>query len=180
MKPFKPTKHQLESIKSGATKLWVPLTNQLVTLCLSDPLEKDLSMFKAFIVKYSPLQPNEQYFVQEDYFNIDKSRCSCIMTQALKYASDYDFSNSIFENEQLIESQHMDWYQSRFKFTVTNVEVKQVQDLSLHDIIAVGLNINDRYPDGLPKAFGRWYDSQYPNQPYSTNPTGFLVSIKYL
>ncbi len=53
MKPFLPNKQQLEAIANVATKLWIPMPPHPSSYVVR--------------LKDSPLQPNEQYFVQEDF-----------------------------------------------------------------------------------------------------------------
>ena len=57
-------------------------------------------------------------------------------------------------------------------FTVTDVEVKQVQDLDIEDAFALGISCP------AETEVMSWHDNQYPEQPYSTNPLGFLISIE--
>lgn len=62
-------------------------------------------------------------------------------------------------------------------FTTTGVKVKHVQDDTINwyevnpamSIPHIGHDWNN---------ITDWHDSQYPDQPYSTNPIGFLVSIE--
>jgi len=66
-------------------------------------------------------------------------------------------------------------------FTATDVDVKYVQDIEFNSIRAIGcpaLTDLPKAPRSMSDWFEKWHDSQYPDQPYSTKPVGFLVSIE--
>ena len=140
MNPFQPNNKQLESINNGASKLWFPIDTSVHYLNIRPSMfqsarsldakqfDIDCESESEFIKKYSPLQPNEQYFCM--------TNTHCI-------------------------------------FNVTSVEVKYLYDLAYGDFTGLGLR---EWVKDIEVA--EWYDSQYPDQSYSSNPVGFLVTIE--
>ena len=148
MKPFQPTPEQLEAIKSGATKLWIPL--DLVS-SIKAKTNEDFNAAQTLIINaMSPLQPGEQYFVQEESTAPAPGR---------------------FEHS--VPAFMMQEEQSQYKFTATAVEVKQVQYVTMEEWqhVKEGLTVTE--------SLSLWHDRQFPDQPYSSNPYGFLVDIQY-
>ena len=186
MQPFKSNKQQLDALEADATKLWIPIPDLVHIPTVGEMLGRPLSnrFIGNLITTYSPLQPGEQYFVQEEFKEMPPTRSITNrygrQEVAYLYKSTYTFNGS-----------HIDWQptdqmteqQSRFKFTVTNVEIKQVQDISVADYIGLGFTDGGTggsiYFNGTAQeSLDEWHDSQYPNTPYSSNPHGFLVSIE--
>ena len=169
MRPFQPNPQQLEALANGAVKLWMPLKGVRST----DKLQHMTTVLATFIdeegnlvVKDVPLQPGESYFVQEEFIE-DPSQ--------IIYKANFSKSNQDLEDwqpaDQMIEAQ------SQYKLTVTDVEVKSVQDNYGNDKAELA-GQSDNWLGYVDDKFEQRHDSQYSNQPYSSNPTGFLVTIE--
>jgi len=161
MKPFKPNPQQLGAIANGCTKLWIPLKSsyqdgKLLTYYgdCKDEYDND-----EFVYKHSDIQPNGEYFVQEEFGDL---------------FGDVVYKANISKPIQGLfnPANQMTEQQSRFKFKVTGVEVKQVQNVNLGEWQEVkkGLTISE--------SLSLWHDSQYPQQLYNSNPWGFLIDIE--
>lgn len=165
MKPFKPNPQQLKAIDNGCTKLWIPVKHTILTITdetttfLTLAKEEQTWDLKEYINVFSSLQPNEDYFVQEEFIE-DPSQ--------IIYKS--DFFQSTQDLEDWTSANEMTEQQSRYKFRVIGVEVKLVQDLTALGFSFLAPHIEDGYV--------KWHDSQYPDTPYSSNPHGFLVDIE--
>lgn len=188
MKPFEPNKEQLEAIINGATMLWIPVNNNVFDIDIQsngmisyEEHGDEYIVFanetvEDFIYNHSPLQPNEQYFIQEH-------SCSyCDGTDFIyepKPLNDYRCTHcdSLHECDHELQQPHqMQEHQSNIKLKVTNVEAKQIQHLTMGEWFS--LVENDRKYFGDTVAHRNWHDNQYPNQPYDTNPIGFLITIQ--
>jgi len=178
MNPIQLNEQQIEALNNGATKFWFPLSNlALDQYSNSDDLGHDFTWenpehighWVSGVEVFSPLQPNEQYFVQE------QTECpgDCNMGQACQLCG---------SNGQFIGTVDYMPNSCSIKFTATDVEVKHVQDIVYWS--ELGLFPVKQYPhpeSGIKVSEYRpnyWHDSQYPDQPYSQNPVGFLISIK--
>ena len=175
MKPFKPNKQQLEALNKGATKLWIPFSNTALDhFSNSDNLGHDfvwedpehIGHFVSGVEVFSPLQPNEEYFVQGEL----DCPGDCNMSAPCQVCG----SNGQFIGTALT---------TIAKFRVTGAEVKKaLQDHT--NWSELGIPVERIYPheeDGMPvKVYNveQWHDSQYPKQPYSSNPNGFLIGIE--
>jgi len=171
MKSFQLNPQQLEVITNGATKFWVPCDiggiEEMEDYYVNQHLEYHLN--GDLVKELSPLQPGESYFVQEDCAINDDGfimyQCDC--SEPILNISTYTEHTPA---NQMTEAQ------SKYKFTVTDVEVKQVQDIYEEDggwlLFSIMPNVS------ITNDFQEWHDSQYPDQPYSSNPTGFLVTIE--
>jgi len=175
MQPFKSNKQQLDALEADATKLWIPIPDLVHIPTVGEMLGRPLSnrFIGNLITTYSPLQPGEQYFVQEDFFETEGGN----MLHRVNFTKFKTTKNSWQPADQMTEEQ------SQYKFTVTSVEVKQVQDISIADYIRLGFTDGGTggsiYFNGTAQeSLDEWHDSQYPNTPYSSNPHGFLVSIE--
>jgi len=188
MKPFQPNPQQFEAIANGATKLFIPIDTAVHSLdvkpgvfqsampftcdwcngtgmdgtvaCIDcygtdKQFDIDCESQSEFIKKYSPLQPEESYFVQEEFIE-DPSQ--------VIYKADFSKSNQDLEDWQ--PADQMTEAQSQYKFTVTGVEVKQVQEL------------NDELFDLVPNNGNTFMEEYFPDQPYSSNLAGFLITIE--
>lgn len=203
MKPFRPNKQQLEALGKVATKLFIPLgehTARIVLgvletydgivheLCVNgNPYEKDILLIEGMLESgiydteymlrffnscdlldiefYSPLQPNEEYFVQVE--QVETGPCAGIPSLGVPAM---DVVTATVPADQMTEEQ------SNYKFRVTGVEVEQ-----LHEIYerGGGWDLLSLYPSAsITDDFIDWYDRQYPEQPYSIDPRGFLVTIE--
>jgi len=174
MKPFQPNPQQLEAITNGATKLWIPAkhdianvsTDTITFLTLAN--EEQTWNLSEYLAVFSPLQPGESYFVQEEF--------SDLMKDSIWYKRVIDkvpeVSCKLWKPaDQMTEAQ------SQYKLTVTDVEVKSVQDNYGNDKAELA-GQSDNWLGYADDKFEQWYDSQYPNQPYSSSPTGFLITIE--
>lgn len=189
MNPTQLNKHQTDAVLAGSTKLFVPIDTSVHSINITDrtfesarnfpcdcggvfPIagctdcynkgvifDLDCECEEEFILKYSPYQPKEQYFVQEEFTN----EINVIYRLGGPYGIGWWTSAN-----QMTEDQ------SRIKFTVADVEVKPVQELELRQMVAMGI----KNETAMTERFVPWHDSQYPDQPYSTKPIGFLVSIE--
>lgn len=159
MKPFKPNQQQLEALNNGAAKLWFPMDDDLNYVDILSGAQP--SSIAAFASEMSPLQPNEQYFVPQ------KVTCmgECNMGQACQCCG---------SNGQYIGTVEYMPVSCSIKFTTTNVEVKYAQDLTLREMVSLGI----KNETAMTERFVPWHDTQYPDQPYSSKPVGFLVSIE--
>jgi len=148
MKPFQLNPQQLDALANGATKLFIPIA--LPDYGFSYDIKQ----------QDSPLQPGESYFVQEKQLNVDV---------IVGYQNGYPI-------EQLrdIPADQMTEEQSQYKFTVTGMELKQVQDLLLREMVSLGI----KNETAMTERFVPWYDIQYPDKPYSSNPAVFLITIE--
>ena len=161
MIPFQPNKQQLEAIRNGATKLWIPIITQ------DNGYSYDVQP------QDCRLQPDNQCFVQEEFWCIEG---------AVFYTADCDMK-SIKENDIDNEmtpqpADQMTKSQSRYKFTVTGVEVKNVNKINLVEWLALCQSSKLDFEENGWTLFKQWHDSQYPDKPYNTKPTGFLITIK--
>jgi len=200
--PFQPNKQQLEAIARGATKIWIPIDSSVHSIikkpdsfesarkfpcdcggvfpiggctdCYNTGIifDLDCECMKEFVLEYSPLQPEKPYFVQEEFDRLGR-RGHTLYKQANPGS---EHITAWQPADQMTEAQ------SQYKFTVGNVVVKQVQYLTIGDGQDLITSINQPHislNDGTwAKYFTDWHDSQYPEQPYSQKPCGFLVTIE--
>jgi len=163
MKPFIPNEQQLEAIHNGATKLWLPAIKPigsgqfLVKLNSKGDFDKlyyrsqpELQLIECRL----PLHPGESYFVQE------AKECYDPIYKPHRYTS---------PAEQMTEPQPQPQPQSQYKFMVTGIEIKYVQDIECWQ---------ELNPDGAGGMNDMWINRQYPKQPYSSNPLGCLIDIE--
>lgn len=170
MQPFEPNKQQLETLSNGATMLWIPIIGTIhkhentITFNWNDITDTGSNLLyeSEYIKQTSPLQLGKQYFTQEKWrteLEINLSSTLIRISEDLLYPGHWQPANQMQE------------HQSRIKFTVTNVKVEQVSYLNGRDKTLYNMGC-------YASSFSEWYDNQYPNQPYNTNPYGFLVTIK--
>lgn len=178
MKPFQPNEQQLRAIHNGATKLWIPVSTKIAVTI--NPIDKEygeclrytyvedghtsIRRYNEFYKEWASLQPGEQYFVQEDFFR-GKGTHSDVVNSI-----DNELTKKLL-GDRVIDSNQMTEKQSHYKFTVTNIEVKSAHQLNLMESILRGMRC-------YASSYKEWHDSQYPYQPYNTNPYGFLVAIE--
>lgn len=157
MKPFKPTYEQVKLINRGVSKLWIPM-NEDIWCLLSIASDEDV------IQCNSPLQSNEEYFVQQSFF-YGKGTHADQINYIDSYLTEKVLGERVISADQMTESQ------SRFKFKVTNVEIKQAFKLSLLDTSLRELGC-------YASSFIEWHNEHYPNELYNKNLYGFLISIE--
>lgn len=148
--PIKLNSEQLEALSLGAEKLWFPLLNEALdqysnaddlghNFVWEDP--EHIGHWISGVELFSPLQPNEDYFVHRvnNTYNPGTKQMARTLGNAIK-------------------------------FKVTGVKIKRCKEL---DDYWQELN-----PDGAGGMNDMWLNRQYPEQPYSSNPHGFLVTIQ--
>lgn len=185
MQPFQPNEEQLEALNNGATMLWIPIPPHAHVNSSLESIDNNLHnrYFNTLIKVHSPLHLGKQYFVQEKFID-DPSQ--------IVYKADFSQSNQ--DLEDWLSANQMQEHQSRTKFTVTNIEVKIIKSLLYKDMPKLGITYSKdcvQLDDSLgEQCYSKqcslvdnlidWYNKQYPDKPYSTNPYGFLITIKLL
>lgn len=171
MKPFLPNQQQLEAISNGATKIFIPIDVPKGFLFYKLRFNNGwtVSHFNKEEVTrqvISPLEKGKPYFVQEEHS----------MNGGFPlYTTDFRDSMELQKFDDYTPADQMTEEQSRLKFTVTDVEVRQSKSI---DIVTVQ-DLRGSFTIAYNKfRFGMWHDRQYPEQPYSQNLHGFLVSIE--
>lgn len=196
MKPFKPNKQQLEVITNGCTKLWIPLEKDgkgyseythisTCDVCRNVSRVNVLLVCKACVQKLtSPLQQNEEYFVQEKFSDITDT-----YEESTNPATGFSYGKRgtvvLYKSTHKFNDDHIVWTsaeqmteeQSRFKFKVTEVEVEHVQGICGNRKAELA-GKSDNWLGYITDEFIDWYDRQYPEHPYASGPRGFLVTIE--
>ena len=167
MEPTQLNAHQRIAIEAGATKLFTPIEDKRINKNFLEEYMKNADLFlkQCFILDYSPYQVDETYFMQE----VCAFDCGWILYQS-------DFSVPLWDRslDSYQEVGEMVEDQSQIKFKVIGVEIRNVQDLSLREMVSLGVKNKTE----MTCRFVSWYNKQYPEKPYSQNSIGFLVTVE--
>jgi len=163
--------------------------------------ETDYSFFEGgtrteeyMITKYAKCKVGEIVFLQEEFVygvNMDEETDTyeCDTQGEYIFRTWYKLNNDLdvwVEDDIEVDvpwekSSEMQEYQSRTFLKIKSVKVERLQDILATDCIQEGLNINDRYPSGLPISFKeKVWNNQEHKDPYrwEYNPYVFVYEFK--
>lgn len=132
MKPIKLPPQTIKAILDGATKIVLPIDDEEIKNIVKSDNKKILFYdiesdglnewtIEDFIKQYCPIQPNEEYYVAEEFVQGT--------TQVFYRSLD---ENGMDMDKCWQSADQMQPHQSRCKFKVTNVEVKRVKDININ------------------------------------------------
>lgn len=194
-------KYQIKALENGTTMLWIPIDKEYIRYRvkeLSEPVEPYIE-FEYSIKDKSPLQIGQEYYVQEEFRTIKKvARKYSRVIWAIKNTwGNTHKSTTIYKNNSLgtkpkiwQDASEMQEHQSRFKFRVTNIQVKQLYCLEYKHLLGLGVddtpcivgqNQEEEHQwkkDACFQNFYKIWSESYPELPWETNPYGFLVTIE--
>lgn len=145
--------YQLESLSNGATALLFVVEDERLIDIWENKRHSDEDT-KMFLNLFSPLQPNQEYYVQEEFVDAPM--------MGMLFKND----NALVCNNWLPASQ-MTYEQSRYRFTVKSIEVKRVQELTQEEWVKM---------NRLPSSY--LFNEQYGQGTYESNPYIFYVVIE--
>lgn len=173
MIPIELNKYQINSLNDDSTMLWFPIYEDIYQHENTITFDKGTQCWfsSLYIESYSPLQIGQEYIAQ----TAKEFECAWCKGKDPQCTDCYG-TGKVWDIDIEIE------------FIPTDIQVKRVQDLEAVEIKDLGvkpiMDYNDRCPEtGMPcsdyySAYKLWYNKQYPEQPYETNPYGFLVAIE--
>jgi len=106
--------------------------------------------------------------------NLWGNRMDWCKKRLLDPANSRAWNNSLIGVSPLQPNEQYFLTNTDIEFTVTGVEVKNVQYLMLRKMISLGI----KNETAMTERFVPWHDSQYPEQLYSSKPYGFLIAIQ--
>ena len=197
----------IDAIEAGATKVFIPIdieithdkygyshsNNNLETSRVNSGWYQSLeTLYEHLIRKDSSLQINQGYFVVEEFVDTFDHDIFYKYDGGIVSETDFPDGRGSFkiENVPWQDASEMQQHQSRIpSITPTCVEVKSVDQLIDKEIIGLGIEQADTEVSfngidthcvmiKIEETFKHWYDKQYPNQPYDSDPYGFLVTLK--
>jgi hypothetical protein len=198
MKPIQLPKQTIEAILNGAEYILLPIKGELFHEALkntylqqgrTDEVKLIVKNHNTFVDMCRQIQPNESYYIQEEFLDIIKG-----VTTAIIYKQEHEQSTD--EKEiRFDESSKMTPEQSRIHFACESVEIKRLQELKNKELLNLGFSEYKTYEDfryefsptysslfvkGIEvflNTFKHWFNSQHKQQ-YEDNPYCILAKIK--
>ena len=158
MKPLNLPKESQESLLNGASMFLVPCE------FVKEPMTR-----KGKNVGFTTTRKESPYKIDDEvYFEYDKCKHNFKLWQGRGYSPELKCTKcSCFKSEV---------YKSTYKETIKNTKAVKVQNLTISDVVNLGIKCNAENWRTFYDDVENWYNKQYGN--YNENPSVFLYTIE--